>query len=485
MSNYINPKDRKTILFIGDDLRASSGVGVMSRAIVYRTAEHFNWIQIGVLMNRDKKDILNPVDISSQVNAEMGYHDSSVIILPDVITNNQYSNITSLRQVIRRYKIDAILFFTDPRYYEWLFKNEMEIRKQVPLIYLNIWDNLPYPLWNKPFYDACDGLFAISKQTFNINTQIVQDAIDKKVIKYIPHGIENTYYPIPSQSTKLLEFKRKIFGDNIPNFILLFNARNMGRKNMSDLVLAWKLFTDTLSFEEASQCCLLFHCNPVDWNGTDIDAIWRDNCDTTRCKIKFIPVNLPFKEMNLMYNISDGVILPSYAEGWGLSVTEAMTTGKMFIATVTGGMQDQMRFTDENGEWINFSKGFPTNSVGKYKDHGRWCIPIWPCTARSMGSPKTPYIYEDCITIEDMSKAIGELYSLTPSEREERGREGMEWAASDEAGFTAKIMGDRVVDGIEEVMNKFTPAPNFRLKKIDKDNLKEINRDIIWVKYKN
>ena len=39
-------------------------------------------------------------------------------------------------------------------------------------------------------------------------------------------------------------------------------------------------------------------------------------------------------------------------EGWGLGLTESLTAGRMIIAPVQGGMQDQMRFEDENGDWI-------------------------------------------------------------------------------------------------------------------------------------
>ena len=41
-------------------------------------------------------------------------------------------------------------------------------------------------------------------------------------------------------------------------------------------------------------------------------------------------------------------------EGWGLGLTESLTAGRMIIAPVQGGMQDQMRFEDENGDWIKF-----------------------------------------------------------------------------------------------------------------------------------
>ena len=482
-NTYIKPEERKTILFISDDLRLYSGVGVMSKSIVYQTAEHFNWIQIGVSYR--KENLLQPIDLSSTIDKDMGYTDSNVILYPDTIYADQYSNINSLRQIMKKHKIDAILFFTDPRYYIWIFENEREIRSQVPLIYYNIWDNLPYPLWNKPYYQSCDGLLAISKQTYNINIQLLENTIDDKIVRYIPHGIENSYFPMKGDENVLLEFKNKLFHGNNPNFTLLFNARNMSRKNISDLILAWQMFTEELSTPKAQKCVLVLHCNPIDYNGTDLIACYEDNCNTNITKIVFINENLDFKDMNLLYNISDGVILPSCAEGWGLSITEAMMTGKMFIATVTGGMQDQMRFIDENDKWIDFSKNFPTNSIGKYKNHGDWCIPIWPVTAHSIGSPKTPYIYEDYIKIEDIYLAIKELYNLPPKERIKRGMSGWNWANSEEAGFTASIMADKMVEGIESTIKSFVPSnDDKKIYKIKKNDKSLINRNIVWKPWK-
>ena len=60
--------------------------------------------------------------------------------------------------------------------------------------------------------------------------------------------------------------------------------------------------------------------------------------------------------MSYLYNYADVYILLSSAEGWGLALTESLLTGTPIIANVTGGMQDQMRFEDENGDWIEFNE---------------------------------------------------------------------------------------------------------------------------------
>ena len=72
-------------------------------------------------------------------------------------------------------------------------------------------------------------------------------------------------------------------------------------------------------------------------------------------------------------------VLLSSNEGWGLSLTESMNgRNSNDSSNVTGGMQDQMRFTDKNGKWINSDKDFPSNHRGTYKEHGEWALPSIP-----------------------------------------------------------------------------------------------------------
>lgn len=472
MKGYIERDKRKKILLLGDDLRWPSGVGVMSREIVLGTAHRFNWVQIGGLGQHPEQGKI--ADISESVNTETGLEDSYV----KVIGCTGYGNMPLLRQVMDLEKPDAIMIFTDPRYWVWLFNSEREIRSKCPLIYLNIWDDLPYPMWNKPYYESCDGLFAISKQTYNINKQVLGEDAEGRVLRYIPHGIGKDYFPLKSSNPEVIQFKRKLWGnkENQPEFTLLYNARNLGRKCVGNTILAWKEFCDRIGPDKAKRCCLLMHTDVVDPAGTDLYTTYRDLCDPSYVKVRFFSDKLSFKDMNLMYNSSDGVILVSSNEGWGLSITEALNTGKMFIATVTGGMQDQMRFEDENGNWIDFGRTFPSNHTGLYRNHGEWCLPVWPSNRTLCGSPATPYIFDDRASIEDIAVAIQQLYELGPKERERRGKVGYEWSTKS-AGFTAKKMSSRIIEGIEAVLEnrKSYSRPSFEMVEVRERPLSRID----------
>ncbi len=140
---------------------------------------------------------------------------------------------------------------TDPRYFEWLFAIENEIRKTCPIIYLNIWDDLPTPLYNKGFYESCDALLAISKQTKLINELVLGEKAKNKIIEYVPHGLnENIFKPLPE--SELVEAKKNMFGGEEKDFVLFFNSRNIRRKQIPDTMLAFRYFLDRLPKEKES-----------------------------------------------------------------------------------------------------------------------------------------------------------------------------------------------------------------------------------------
>ena len=165
-TDYIPQNQRKKILLLCDDIRMTSGISTMAREIVVGTANHYNWVNIGGAINHPDQG--KRLDLNDDTNKHTGINDASVILYPI----NGYGDPMFLKQMIAMEKPDAIMMFTDPRYWVWLFQMEHEIRKHIPIIYLNIWDDLPYPMYNKSFYESCDALLAISKQTENINRSV-------------------------------------------------------------------------------------------------------------------------------------------------------------------------------------------------------------------------------------------------------------------------------------------------------------------------
>jgi hypothetical protein len=201
-SGYIPQKDRKKILFLCDDIRMTSGISTIARELVVGTSHVYNWVNVGGAINHP--DNGKRLDISQDTNQILGINDSSVFIYPI----NGYGSPEIIRQLMTIEKPDAIMFFTDPRYWIWLFQMENEIRKKIPMIYLNIWDDLPAPLYNKEYYRSCDTIMAISKQTEILTKVVLGEYADEKIIKYVPHGINDShFYKIDENHEKYSELQ--------------------------------------------------------------------------------------------------------------------------------------------------------------------------------------------------------------------------------------------------------------------------------------
>jgi glycosyltransferase involved in cell wall biosynthesis len=470
---YIPQAQRKKIVLLCDDIRFTSGISTMAKEIVIGTAHRFNWINIGAAIQHPEQG--KKLDVCQDTSNLAGIPDASVFIYP----SSGYGTQEFLRQIIDIEKPDAIMFFTDPRYWIWLFQMENEIRKKIPMVYLNIWDDLPAPLYNKPYYESCDGLMAISKQTHNINKMVLGEKAKGKVLKYVPHGInENIFYPITpdkvEEYAKVEEKRKQFFGDNQPDFVVLYNARNIRRKCLPDLIAGYREFTNKLSEDKAKKCALLLHTQPVDENGTDLPAVIDLLCDPERNRIVFsTDRNSPY-DMNILYNCADVVALASSNEGWGLSLTEGMMCGKPIIATVTGGMQDQMRFEDESGKWIDFNSEFCSNHFGTYKKHGSWAFPVYPSNMSLVGSVPTPYIFDDRADFRDITDELMKVYELGKEQREIIGKEAREWVTSNESMMSARLMCKNVIDTFEETFDTWKPRPAHEFIKIEKLPKKKI-----------
>ena len=473
---YIKKEDRKKILLLTDDIRVHSGVATVGREIVTNTAHRYNWVQLAGAIKHPEKEQL--IDLSKATAKKSGIDDASVVLYPC----DHYGNPELLREVIKREKIDALFLITDPRYFEWLFAMENEIRSSIPIAYLNIWDDLPAPMYNREFYDSCDALFGISKQTKNINEMVLgKKRCKNKVIKYIPHGLDHKIFkPVNKFDGEYQKLVESLSKDGKMEFKLLFNSRNIRRKCIPDTILAWKYFLNTLKNEERNKCQLILHTTPVDDHGTDIPEVIKFLFPENDHNIVISPGKFTTEQMSYLYNYADGTILLSSAEGWGLALTESLLTGTPIIANTTGGMQDQMRFEDKSNNWIEFNENFPSNHNGTYKKHGEWALPVYPTNKSLVGSPRTPYIWDDRCDAEDAAKQIKALYDMGDKERKRIGKIGRNWVLGDEAGFTAEKMSNRVIDGMDELFKKFKPKEKFTFTKdIDIDK-KVLNHKLIY-----
>ena len=457
---------KKKILLLSDDLRMASGIATMSKELVLGTAHKYDWFQVGAAINHPEAGKI--LDVSEDIQKNYGIVDANVKILPW----NGYGNADLIRQLINAEKPDAILHFTDPRYWTWLYDIEHEIRQNVPLLFYAIWDDLPDPMYNRNYYESCDWIGCISRQTYGIIKRI-GNRTDKPTWKpkadwqvdYVPHGINTDVYKpadVPS------DFKKEILGDKEYEFVLYWSNRNIRRKQPADVIVAFQKFCDKIGKEKADKCLLLMHTQPVDENGTDLPAVIE--AVAPNCNIKFSEKRRSQQELNLIYNMVDATINIANNEGFGLATAESVMAGTPIIVNVTGGLQDQCGFKVEGNVLVadDYIKIGSLHEWRKWEgkaEPGPWAIPVWSRAQALAGSVPTPYIWDDRVDLEDVSEAIIKMYNTPKEERKANALIGREFFIN-EAGLSHNNMCQTLMDGIESTFQNWKPRQRFEVFKV-------------------
>jgi len=304
-----------------------------------------------------------------------------------------YGTPDLVRSVFRSERPDVVWFMTDPRFWEWLWQMDNEIRALAPMVYYHVWDNYPFPMFNKTFYDSNDLVVAISKVTHDI----VQNVSPDVESKYLPHAVNSEIFkPIPDE--EVARFTDDFFKDGKDKTIFFWNNRNARRKQSGTLIVWFKEFLDIVGHDQA---CLLMHTDARDPHGQDLPAIIERFGLLENKQVQLSEEKLDAKVLSFIYNMADCTINISDAEGFGLATLESLSCGTPIIVNMTGGLQEQV--TDGN-EWFG--------------------VGIEPTAKAVIGSLNVPYIYEDRISKEDFINALIKIHNMSKSERKELGSMG-------------------------------------------------------------
>ena len=457
---------KKKILLLSDDLRMSSGVGTMSKEFVLGTIHHYDWVQIGGAITHPENG--KKVSMDTVTSEETGVKDAKLTIYP----TNGYGNQDLLRNVLNFEKPDAILHYTDPRFWGWLYAMEHEIRQHIPIFYYNIWDDWPAPQYNEFFYESSDLIMNISKQTVGI----VKDVAKKKPrtdwdCTYLPHGVSDKYFfPISifdDEYKKVVEFKQQLTDDKV-KFLVFYNNRNIRRKVPGDVILAFKHFCDLLPEERREEVALLMHTQPVDDNGTDLPEVARTLCSDY--KVYFSANKLEANKLNYLYNMVDVTVNMASNEGFGLGTCESLMAGTPIIVNVTGGLQDQCGFklngrllTSKDYEEIKSLHDDRKWAHNEDLTWGEWVKPVWPSNRCLQGSPPTPYIFDDRCRWDDVADKIYEWYDMSEDERRECGKKGIEFVNDKEIMMSGKMMSQNFIDQMDTGFEKWTPRKRYSI----------------------
>jgi glycosyltransferase involved in cell wall biosynthesis len=374
-------KDKKIkVLTISDHpVHALSGVGTQTKYIIEALlkSEKFQVVSLAGAMSHP--------DYSPQKIEE---YEDDWIIYPV----NGYGDHEVIRSILRTEKPDIMWFMTDPRYFTWLWEIEDEVRSLVPMVYYHVWDNYPYPQFNKEYYESNDVIASISKVTHDIVNNVAPDVENH----YLPHAVNSNIFKKIS-SEELTEFTEQNGYDD--RFTFFWNNRNARRKQSGSVIWWFKEFLDEVGHDKAR---LIMHTDPNDIHGQNLRVILHE-LGITEGQVLLSVQKFPPEILNLMYNSADCTINISDAEGFGLATLESLATGTPVVVTMTGGLQEQVT---DGENWFG--------------------IGIEPSSKAIIGSQDVPYIYEDRISKEDFLDALKKMYNMPKEDREKMGEMGME-----------------------------------------------------------
>lgn len=404
---------RKKILWLSDHPLVPSGVGIQAKYVITELlkTKQYKFICFGGAIKHP--------DYTPQQVAPEEFGEGNWIIYPV----DGHGDKAKLRDALAKEKPDAIVLFTDPRFFYWVWEIEDEIRSVCPIVYWHVWDNDPVPEFNKAIYDATDYIMPLSLKTYGILQGL---NYPKEKYSYVPHAEpEDLFKPLPESI--VADAKKEFFGPFAKKeFVVMWNNRNARRKMTGDVIESFAKFAKKVGKDKVA---LLMHTAANDPEGQDIHSVVK-KLDIQEC-FMLSEQRLAPEQLNLMYNCSDVVINISNNEGFGLGTLEALFTGTPIIVNMTGGLQYQI------GDWWNgiedFSDQEKLTKIAKSRmtSHRWWGVPVFPSARNLVGSQSVPYIYDDRVDNDDVAKALEKVYKMSKQSRKKLGLEAREWATKE------------------------------------------------------
>jgi len=379
---------KKKVLMLSDHPLSTSGVGTQARFLINGLVATGKWSFrcFGGAVKHDKYDTI-------KVNDDF-------IVKP----TDGFGDRNLLRMTLAVERPDLLLLFTDPRFFLWVWEMEDEIHQVCPIAYNHLWDNPPWPEYNRVLYESTDLINCINWPTY----EMVHERFPAKT-NYVPHAVpKDLYFPLGSADTE--RAKLQILGkDRLDHFIVLYVSRNARRKMPSDIIVSFKAFLDELQQRHGHRkASLVMHTDPLDTEGPNLLQV----IDHLAMKehVVFSKDRVDFGAMNALYNISDTIINRSCNEGFGLPTLEMAMAGKPVIALKTGGL---------------------TRQVEDHLTGEHYGIALEPDVRSLVGNQVVPYIYEDFVSHKTVTDAFMKMYEMGPEARRALGRKAREHALRD------------------------------------------------------
>jgi glycosyltransferase involved in cell wall biosynthesis len=313
------------ILFYGD-FNCTTGFGNVSKKLIDNWSKNKNFNIVVLAINDMSKAPYN--------------YQPNVLVIPCLVADENKDSYARLELLKTLYSETFDVFFAlnDIEVLNSMTEHLANVKKERTkankkktkyILYTPI-DSEPRPS-DCDVLDLFDEVITYTEYAKAVLKSLISESKWKK-IKVIPHGIDaEVFHPIEN-SFENSKTKAEIFGtDDV--FVFGSVNRNSARKDLATLMMGFAMFKHT----SQANAVLYLHCNPQDKMGIDCYRL-SERLGLDVGKDIFFPKDfnenngISESELNKIYNTFDCFITTTTAEGWGLSIVEAMACKKLVVA---------------------------------------------------------------------------------------------------------------------------------------------------------
>jgi glycosyltransferase involved in cell wall biosynthesis len=319
--------DKQKSLLVYADWNCTTGFGAVAKELVDEWAKDKKLSIVIFGLNDLSKNIYNYLP--------------NVKVIPSLITGDKDTQKDSYRRIellklIYQSDFNAIFFLQDVEVINTMEEQLRDVKNTKrkenrpnfkSMIYFPV-DSEPR-LSDLKVLQFFDEVVTYTEYAKSVMKPLISDTQFKNV-RVIPHGTNSSdFYPY-SDADKL-KAKKEMFGSED---VYVFGSvnRNQVRKDFGSLIMGFAMFKHI----SGANALLYLHCNPIDPMGINIYRL----CERVGLEVgkdvivpKDYSENKGFtlEELNKIYNSFDCFITTTTAEGWGLTITEAMATKCLVI----------------------------------------------------------------------------------------------------------------------------------------------------------
>jgi len=309
---------KRKLLWYGEAPDIETGASQLSKNLLPLFQEMFDSIHLVCINHWWEGTTLTP-EQQNHVYMEHG--------TPDDIWN-----VARMREALKTGDYTHVFLSTDiNRITDLLPELEIPYRHQKPIIMYAAIDCLVLSRFFLRILSLATTAVVFSQFSYRVVTRVLPEIIPTLEIIY--HGCETSvFYPLAVEERQ--QARIRLFGLDDDTFLVINVNRNQVRKDLVRTMGAFHAFYQTHPHSR-----LYLHAKQQDNGGNLIAQCQALGLQTEGSNPEVMFTGTDYTEisgyarsdMNLIYNCADVCISTTTGEGWGLTTTEAMSAGKLFI----------------------------------------------------------------------------------------------------------------------------------------------------------